>query len=384
MEVLLSLPIVSYFFSTSMSSYSTSLNLLFFYLTWTTLVLSHSPLKIEVMSTTAIRIIFWLFPSLFFLLFDTLLPSLSENLKYDGSSALPPRDARSLAGLLALAIGNLALTTGTEAAMSLGLATLIKEPPFRTSTTLPLPWQMVKHIALLFAAREALSFYIHRNVLHPSSSARQGTSALARVPQQLRDRAATQHARFAHAHRAAPFSLLAMADHPLPQLLLHLLPIYLPAIALSLAPLPPFPRLPIPRLPIPIPLLPSISGTAGGLPSQPRLHVLTYLVFVALATLEETLAYSGYAALPGVAAGGLARRAAAHRAGGGEGNYGPWGFLDWAYGTGLGGGRDGDDAAGLVQSGVEGLRRSVRKGRGKRKGGKGKGGGEGEGEGEEE
>ncbi|KAK1768049.1 sterol desaturase [Phialemonium atrogriseum] len=331
MEVLLSLPIVSYFFSTSMSSYSTSLNLLFFYLTWTTLVLSHSPLKIEVMSTTAIRILFWLVPSLFFLIFDTLLPSLSENLKYDGSSALPPRDARSLAGLLALAIGNLALTTGTEAAMSLGLATLIKEPPFRTSTTLPLPWQMVKHIALLFAAREALSFYIHRNVLHPSSSARQGTSALTRVPHQLRDRAATQHARFAHAHRAAPFSLLAMADHPLPQLLLHLLPIY---------------------------LLPSISGTAGGLPSQPRLHVLTYLVFVALATLEETLAYSGYAALPGVAAGGLARRAAAHRAGGGEGNYGPWGFLDWAYGTGLGGGRDGDDAAGLVQSGVEGLRRS--------------------------
>src|SRR3954468_16628820 len=102
MDLLLSLPIMSYFLAPSVTSWSTSLNLLFFYMTWTTLVLSHSPLKIELMGVFGLRLVFWLAPSLLFLLVDTLLPSLAENLKYNGASALPARDAGALASQVGL------------------------------------------------------------------------------------------------------------------------------------------------------------------------------------------------------------------------------------------------------------------------------------------
>ncbi|KAK4125796.1 hypothetical protein N657DRAFT_632004 [Parathielavia appendiculata] len=311
MDVLLSLPIVSYFFSTSLTSWSTSLNLLFFYMTWTTLVLSHSPLKIELVGTTALRIVLWLVPSLLFLAFDTLLPSLSGNIKQNGSSALPPRDAYSLVSLTGLALFNLALETAVEAAASLGLSTLLGGPIFRTSTTLPLPWQMIKHLALLFTAREILTYYIHRYLLHghhPPSS----LSPLSKRnnPPTKRKRnnplpTTTLHTRYAHAHHTTttPSSLLLKTDHPLPYLLHRFAPLYLPALALHFW----------------------------------SLHMLTFLVYVALATLEETLSMSGYRVVPGILMGGMARRTAVHYASGGRGNFGGWGVLDWVHGTGVGG-----------------------------------------------
>ena len=131
----MSLPIASYFFSTSLTSWSTSLNLLFFYMTWSTLVLSHSPLKIELIATTALRIVFWLVPSLFFLLVDTLLPSLSESIKHNGPNSLPPRDPAALARLLGLALLNLALSTAAEAGLSSLLALATGRPVFHTTTT---------------------------------------------------------------------------------------------------------------------------------------------------------------------------------------------------------------------------------------------------------
>ena len=292
MDALLSLPIISYLFSPA-PSWSTSLNILFFQATWSTLVLSHSPLKIELISITAIRLIFWLIPSLIFLLFDSLLPSLAVSLKYNGSSALPPRDARALAKLLGLALLNLVVETAVEAAISLGLIFLLKEPPFRPSTTLPLPWQMVKHITSLFASREILAYYIHRYLLHNPGG--RWSRSLEKL-----------HTRFAHSRAAPPFSLLLMADHPLPSLLLRLLPTYGSGLALALF-------------------------------SRRRLHFLTYLVFVALATLEETLATSGYTVVPGIVMGGIARRTATHYCRPGAGNFSPWGVLDWVHGTSLGG-----------------------------------------------
>ncbi len=69
-----------------------------------------------------------------------------------------------------------------------------------------------------------------------------------------------------------------------------------------------------------------------------RPHLLTYLVFVAVVTAEETLATSGYTVVPGILMGGIARRTSAYYASGGQGNFGPWGLLDWIHGTGLGGG----------------------------------------------
>ncbi|KAK8045542.1 hypothetical protein PG993_005566 [Apiospora rasikravindrae] len=285
MDMILSLPIVSYFAAPMLTSWSTSMNLLFFYMTWTTLVLSHSPLKIELVGTLAVRIVFWLLPSLLFLLFDAGVPSLSESIKFYGAKSLPRRDAAALAKQTALAAANLLLVTAVQAGLSMGATVLLKEPLFRTSTTLPLPWHIIKHVATLYAAREVLTYYIHRDLLH---SRRLGGAA------------ASLHNRFAHAsHRGAPYALMAYADHPLPLVLHRVIPVYLPALLV-------------------------------------RPHLLTYFLFTLLTTVEETLAMSGYSAVPGIVMGGVARRTATHYASGGRGNFSAMGFLDWINGTSVG------------------------------------------------
>jgi hypothetical protein len=336
MDLLMSLPIASYFFSSSLTSWSTSLNLLFFYMTWSTLVLSHSPLKIELIATTALRIVFWLVPSLFFLLVDTLLPSLSESIKHNGPSSLPPRDPVALARLVGLALLNLALSTAVEAGLSSLFTLATARPVFHTATTLPLPWQIAKHLALLFVLREAFTYLIHRHLLHNPSS-----------PSPLPRRLTALHASYAHSH-PGPHALLHNVDHPLPFLLHRFAPLYLPAATLSVLPLP--------------------FAVAGG-----GIHLLTYLLFVALATVESTLAMSGYTVVPGILMGGVTRRTAAHYACRGRGNYGCWGVMDWACGTSVGGSdvvgdvkreadkhRLGEKSEGAMRDGMEGLRRSLR------------------------
>ncbi|KAK7419675.1 hypothetical protein QQZ08_010761 [Neonectria magnoliae] len=320
MDVLLSLPLASYLLAPSSTSWSTSLNLLFFYMTWTTLILSHSPLRIRIVGTLAIRLALWLLPSLLSLLFDLGLPSLAESLKLGGRSALPPRNARVLARQLALAAANLAVLSAAEAASSFASATVFAENDFRTSSALPLPWQLAKHVLLLLLARELIHYPVHRYALH-------GDSAVARL-----------HARYAHARAAAPYSLQLLTDHPVPLLLHRFVPVYLPALAL-------------------------------------RPHLLTYFVFLSLCTAEETLAMSGYSVVPGIVMGGISRRCAIHYAGGGTSNYGAWGLLDWVHGTSRGGdvledvkaeadkhqlkarsAKKADSGASAIQNGIEALR----------------------------
>lgn len=68
-----------------------------------------------------------------------------------------------------------------------------------------------------------------------------------------------------------------------------------------------------------------------------RFHMLTYLLYLVVITLEETFAYSGYSVMPtSFFLGGIARRTDLHLMSGGEGNYGPWGVLDWIFGTTVG------------------------------------------------
>lgn len=98
----------------------------------------------------------------------------------------------------------------------------------------------------------------------------------------------------------APFSLIAHYDHPVPYLIHVFLPMYLPAVLF-------------------------------------RFHLLTYLLYLAVVSLEETLAYSGYNMLPSAfVLGGIARRQEKHLMGGGNGNYGCFGLLDFALGTSIG------------------------------------------------
>ncbi|KAH8168741.1 fatty acid hydroxylase superfamily protein [Sarocladium implicatum] len=288
MDVLLSLPIASFFLAPSITSWSTSLNLLFFYMTWTTLVLSHNPLHVHLVGITAVRIVFWLIPSLFFLLFDTLLPSLAESLKLGGRSALPPRDPKVLGRTLILALLNLALVIAVEGGLSIAFTYIFGHPQLRTTSTLPLPWQIIKHVLLLVTSREILTYYIHRFTLHDGGKSAAGSSFISGL-----------HLRYAHARAGAPFSLQLFADHPLPLILHRLVPIYLPAALL-------------------------------------RPHLLTYFLFFVLSTLEETFAMSGYKAVPGIFMGGIVQRSAIHYATRGASNYGAWGLLDWINGTSRG------------------------------------------------
>jgi hypothetical protein len=281
MDLLLSLPIASYLLAPSLTSWSTSLNLLFFYMTWTTLVLSHPPLRVHLTGLAAIRLAGSLLPSLLSLLLDAGVPSLAEGIKFGGRRSLPPRDARALARMALLAVVNLLILTGVEGAASWAFLKVFGEPEFWTTTTLPLPWQIARHILILLTAREVLVYYIHRFVLH-------GSSFIARL-----------HNSYAHSRAAAPFSLLLLADHPLPLILHRLVPLYIPAILL-------------------------------------RPHLLTYLLAAAVCNLEDTLATSGYSAVPGIILGGIVRRSAVHYASRGRANFGTWGILDWIHGTGRG------------------------------------------------
>lgn len=367
MDILLSLPILSFFFSTSATSWSTSLNLLFFYMTWSTLVLSHSALHIQVFGALAIRLVFFLLPALLFLSFDLLLPSLAETIKYDGADALPPRDPKFLAKQLLLALFNIVLQSGLEAGVSLGLTYVVgPAPPFRTTTTLPLPFAIIKQLGWLYLAREVLGYYLHRRVLHAegappawlrlpripflNSSSRRSSQAVAR---DTTNYLAKKHASYAHARAAPPYALCLATDHPLPYLLHRFAPTYLPALLL-------------------------------------RPHLLVYFLFVGLITFEETLTMSGYTIVPGIIMGGITRRNAAHygegHCGSDSGNYGAWGVLDWGCGTGLRGSGRGleEDVRAearkhrVKERGEKGAGEALDKvGNGLRKGAKGRRGGQG-------
>ena len=128
-----------------------------------------------------------------------------------------------------------------------------------------------------------MQYYIHKHILHSPSGGR-----------------------FANWHQGwhhsiyVPYSLVAAYDHPACYLLYRFLPLYLPAIAF-------------------------------------RFHIMTYLLLLAIFSLEELFTYSGYTILPStIMLKGMARRTDAHMMSKGQGNFGPLGVLDWANGTALG------------------------------------------------
>ena len=72
-------------------------------------------------------------------------------------------------------------------------------------------------------------------------------------------------------------------------------------------------------------------------------------MYLAIISLEETFAYSGYNVLPsGFILGGIARRQERHLMGDGDGNYGCLGLIDLILRTSLG-----DDAFDDIREGVE-------------------------------
>ncbi|PQE11140.1 sterol desaturase family protein [Rutstroemia sp. NJR-2017a BVV2] len=300
MDALLSLPVVGYFLMPSLSTYSASLNFLFFYMTWSTLVLSQSPLRVEVVGTLGIRLLFYIIPSVLFLLFDTVIPSLSVGIKRQGGRALPTRTgglkvSRSKTpqwhSVVGVSLFNILLGVGIQA----GIETLLTKvlhvrSALKVTTALPMPWSIAKDVLKCLLMREVLQYYSHRHILH------------ARTPNFLSRR----HKTYFHSLKS-PYSFCAHYDHPASYVLFRFLPVYLPSVIL-------------------------------------RAHLLTYLVVLSIVTLEETLTVSGYSTIPGIILGGIARRQDLHSESSGGGNYAPWGILDWIHGTSIGQGFEEDVA----------------------------------------
>ncbi|KAF2473788.1 uncharacterized protein BDR25DRAFT_323503 [Lindgomyces ingoldianus] len=289
----ITLPIASLFAIPMLSSWSTSLNLVFFSLTWTTIAITYSPLQLEFFAPLFLRTFLYLLPSGLFLLFDLLLPSLAVELKAQGEIGLPARQkggARKVRRVVGWACFNSILAVAVQAGVEwlvtdvlrMRSLLLIKGSAW-TLNHLPNPWTLFKHSVLGLVLRNTLQYYIHLYILHSPSGGI-----------------------FAHWHQTwhhsiqLPYSFVAAYDHPACYLLYRFIPLYLPAVAF-------------------------------------RFHIMTYLLLLALFSLEEVFTYSGYNVLPStIMLRGMARRTDAHMMSQGKGNYGPIGVLDWAHGTTLG------------------------------------------------
>ncbi|KAM0140502.1 hypothetical protein ACHAP3_002809 [Botrytis cinerea] len=300
MDALLSLPVVGWFLMPSASTYSTSLNFLFFYMTWSTLVLSHTALRVEVVGTLGIRLLFFIVPSFVFLIFDSIIPSLSVGVKRQGKQALPTRTGGSKASrakapewyrVVGISLFNIFLGIGIQAGFEMVLTEILHyKSALRVTTTLPMPWSIAKDALKCLLVREFIQYYTHRFILHARSS-----NLLSRG-----------HKSYHHSI-TSPYAFVAHYDHPASYILFRFIPIYLPAVIF-------------------------------------RVHLLTYLLALSVVTIEETLASSGYSSVPGIILGGVARRQDLHSESRGKGNFAPWGLLDWIHGTSLGSGLEEDVA----------------------------------------
>lgn len=160
MDAILSLPVLSVFLIPTLSSYSTSLNLVFFYMTWTTLVLSHPPLRVELFGTVIVRLLFYIIPSLLFFLFDILTPSAALVLKAQGETGLPAGSRKGKIRMKELkvagwALFNLAFGFAVQAGIEtvrtkmFGLRSALK-----VSMSLPMPGEIAKDLVRGALARE--------------------------------------------------------------------------------------------------------------------------------------------------------------------------------------------------------------------------------------
>jgi hypothetical protein len=165
MDALLSIPALGYFLMPSLGTYSTSLNLLFFYMTWSTLVLSQSPLRVEILGSLGIRAVFFLVPSLLFLIFDSVLPSLAVGIKTQGRAALPTRTggvrvSRRISTpqwyrVVGLSVVNVCLGAAIQAGVEALFTNILHvRSALKVTTTLPMPWSIAKDVLKCLLMRE--------------------------------------------------------------------------------------------------------------------------------------------------------------------------------------------------------------------------------------
>ena len=269
---------------------ASSLNLIFFYLTWATLVMSHPPLRVELIGSFAMRVIFYWIPTLLFTAFDQLLPGLSSHLKTRRGRHVPCRDVLrvGLTGIL-----NQIIATAIQGLVQFTYSRLLmkKSPVFNISTTLPMPWNIVKDIFVVLIVREIITYMLHRFILHN--------------PRRYRN-----FSRLHKVHHSFPkspnFALKAHYYHPIDYFVIQFLPLYFPAYLF-------------------------------------RLHLLTFFLTLAIVSLESALIYSGYDIFWGLLGGAVRRIDRHHCPDGDRKDFGIWGILDWCCGTAGGRSRPGEE-----------------------------------------
>ncbi|QDS72566.1 hypothetical protein FKW77_000760 [Venturia effusa] len=289
MGAAISLPLLSFFALPAFTSYGTSMNLLFFTLNWYILLLTHPPLQVEIIGIAVVKFLLYLLPGLLFLGLDAGVPSLASAVKTQGDFSLPVRGGRGAKNRVAKIVGwsvfNVALGIALLGSLETFLTkVLLMRHALSLSKTMPMPYAILKSVALLLAIRGTLQYPLHRYILH---SPRSPFTKL--------------HMAWQHA-LPVPFTLAASYDHPICYLIHHWVPLYVPAIAL-------------------------------------RVHILPFLLALSIATLADTISYSGYstALLPsGVILPGMAHRVEGHFLSKGEGNFSSFGLVDWVSGTSVG------------------------------------------------
>lgn len=272
---------------------ASSLNLLFFYLTWATLVATQTPLRIELLGSCAIRVIFYWIPTLVFTAFDDLMPALSN----DSKLRRGPRTTGKQQFEIAInALINQFISTCIQGLVHLACSHLRmrKKLLLNIGTTLPLPWNMIADILFILVSREGITYVIHRYILHNPN----------------RYKTISGFHSIHHKYAKSPtFALKAHYAHPLDHFLSQFLPLYIPAYLR-------------------------------------QVHLLTFFLTLAIVSLESALIYSGYSFFWGLIGGAVHRIDRHHRPGGQHRDFGIWGFIDWVAGTSGSGSRPKKDGWG--------------------------------------
>lgn len=162
----LSVPLLSFVLLPSLASYTTTFNILFFYMTWSTLVWSHTPLRVEIWGTAAFRLVFYVVPSVIFFLFDVLTPSAAVVIKAHDEAGLPGGKKRFKLRLKEFkiavwALGNLSLSIFTQTAIEWFFTRVLHvRSAIKVAVGLPTPWTIGQDIFFAFILREVSHFFV--------------------------------------------------------------------------------------------------------------------------------------------------------------------------------------------------------------------------------
>jgi hypothetical protein len=157
------IPLASLLAIPMLSSWSTSLNLVFLSLAWTTVAATYSPLQLEAFAPLFLRLTLYIFPSLFFLLFDIGIPSLSSEFKSQGRLGIATNQKggkKKMWRVAGVSLANVVLVVAVQAAVEFIVTDVLRMKSLLVIkgnrwglNHLPYPWTMIKHAGMGLVAR---------------------------------------------------------------------------------------------------------------------------------------------------------------------------------------------------------------------------------------